>query len=267
MTKFAKALKKFVKDLQKKHPHVDRSFTLDVKSISVNQFLTICNEDMENFIQKSNEFITKNPLATKKLDLSILLSEDVSEKVRSMVWTYLQSMYVYAFYDTHTKSEVETFLQRFGKEDIPSYVKTEWANVARVYKSVYGKNDERLMNTPSQVSQAIPSMATAMGLPSGGNAIQALATDLAKDLQNDTEFSDLIQSKKGMDLMNSVLKGENNPMVQQLFAKVSGRINEKIMNNEVDKDAIVKEASAMMSNPALNNMINSVIPSMKSSKR
>lgn len=266
MTKFAKALKKFVKDLQKKHPNVPRTFSLDAKSVCAETYLNTCNEDIAAFIGKSSTFMTKNPLSTKELEMSILLGEDVPTPVRTMVWTYLQSMYVYAFYDTHKKSEVETFLQRFGKVDIPTYVEPEWANVARVYKSVYGKNDARMMKSSSAVTQAIPSVAAAMGLPNGGHAIQALASDLAEDLQKDAEFADLIKSQKGMDLMNSVLKGENNPMVQQLFAKVSGRINQKILNNELDKDAIAREASAMMSNPALNAMINSVIPSVDTSK-
>lgn len=267
MTKFAKALKKFVKDLQKRHPNVSKAFTLDAKSVCVETYLNTCNEDIAAFIGKSSTFMTKNPLSTKELDMSILLSEDVPSQVQTMVWTYLQSMYVYAFYDTHKKSEVESFLQRFGKEDIPTYVEPEWANVALVYKSVYGKNDAQLMQSSSSVAQAIPSVASAMGLPNGGHAIQALASDLAEDLQKDAEFANLIKSQKGMDLMNSVLKGENNPMVQQLFAKVSGRINEKILNNELDKDAIVKEASAMMSNPALSSMIHSVIPSVDTSKQ
>lgn len=260
MTKFAKALKKFVKDLHKKHPNVPKTFSLNVKNVSADKYLTTCNEDIVAFIAKSSSFMTRNPLHTKELELSILLGEDIPAHVRTMVWTYLQSMYVYAFYDTHKKSEVETFLQRFGKEDIPSYVTPEWANVARVYKSVYGKNDAQLMKSSPAVA------AKAMGLPAGGNIIQSLASDLAEDLQKDAEFANMMKSQKGMDLMNSVLKGENNPMVQQLFAKVSGRINEKIVNNEVDKDAIAREASAMMSNPALNAMIHSVIPSVDNSK-
>lgn len=267
MTKFAKALKKFVKDLQKKHPNVPRNYSVDAKTICAETFLSICNEDIVAFIDKSPTFMTKNPLSTKQLELSILLGEDVPSQVRSMVWTYLQSMYVYAFYDTHRKSDVEKFLQRFGKEDIPSYVEPDWANVARVYKSVYGKNDAQLMKSSSAVAQAIPSVAAAMGLPNGGNTIQALASDLAEDLQKDAEFAHLIKSQKGMDLMNSVLKGENNAVVQQLFAKVSGRINQKILNNELDKEAIAKEASAMMSNPALSSMINAVIPSVDTSKQ
>ncbi len=167
MTKFAKALKKFVKELQKKHPHVPRTLSIDVKSVPIDSFLNACNNDIDGFITKSMPtIIMQNPFSHKNLEMSILLSEDVPETVKSMVWTYLQSMYVYAFYDTHPKSEVEIFLQKYGKHDPPSYVTKEWANVAKVYQSVYGRKDAALLTT---------------SLPLENSSLHGIASDIARE--------------------------------------------------------------------------------------
>ena len=252
MTKFAKALKKFVKELQKKHPHVPRTFTMNVKSVSIEAFLNSCNSDIDGFINKTTSaIISQNPFCIKTLELSILLSEDVPEDVRAMVWTYLQSMYVYAFYDTHPKSEVETFLQKYGKTDIPSYVTEEWANVARVYQSVYGKTDAALL-TNNQLTQ----------VPAAKNSIQAIASEIARDLQKDSQFTDMVNNGGGEDLLKNMMNGENSDMLQQLFSKVSTKITQKIENENLDEGEIMQEATSMFANIQKNPAMASMMKTM-----
>lgn len=260
MTKFAKALKKFIKELNKKHPHVSRSFTCDVKKIPIDAFVNACNHDIEGFIQKSNSaVIEQNPFSTPALELSILLSEDVPASVQTMVWTYLQSMYVYAFYDTHSKSEVETFLQRYGKNEVPSYISTEWANVAKVYKSVYGKKDAELLTSTEAAQQM------AVAAKKGNSSIHSIATDIALDLQNDAQFTEMIKNGEGENLMNSMMKGENTDMLQQLFSTVTTKINQKMENEGLDENAIMQEATTMFANmqnnPAMTSMVKAMMQS------
>lgn len=254
MKKFHKALKKFVKELFKKHPNVQKH-EFNVKSVSVEDYLNQCNLDFDNFENKSVSF--ENDVFSGKLSTPAELLKDVSEEVQAMVWKYLHSMYIYAFYDTNTKHEVETFLQKYGRADVPSYVGEDWQRIGRIYKIVYGSSESR--NTELSSSPA-----------SGGNVIHNLASEIAGDLQNDENFASLLQSggangASPQNLMQNLLSGSNPELLQKMFSTVSTKLNDKISSSELNEEDIVSQAQSMLGNMQNNPMMSAMMESMMAS--
>lgn len=258
MKKFHKALKKFVKELFKKHPKVDKR-EFNVKSVPVEEYLNQCNLDFESFESKSDSF--GNDVFSGKLNTPAELLEGSTEEIKEMVWKYLHSMYIYAFYDTNTKNEVEAFLQKYGRAEVPSYVSEEWQRIGKIYKIVYGASSES-RNT-ELVSQMKPS-------PGGGNVIHNLASEIAGDLQNDETFASLLQSNQAkgaspQNIMQNLLSGNNPELLQKMFTKVSTKLNDKINTNELNEADIVNQAQSMLGNMQNNPMMSAMMESMMAS--
>tara|TARA_B110000914_G_C15417802_1_gene425085 strand:- start:220 stop:1011 length:792 start_codon:yes stop_codon:yes gene_type:complete len=263
MKKFHKALKKFLKEVERKHPNFKKGelSKINVKHFCPEHFLTGCNQKFDYFLGKEHKnFTNVDVFNNAELQLNVIFyKEDCSSSYYDMVWKYLHSMYVYAFYDTHTKSEVELFLQRYGKcTTYPSYITVEWKRVASIYNSVYGVNDKKMSSISN--SPNVP-----------GNMIHSIASEIASDLQNDDSFKNLMQAKKGggspEDLLASLVSGNNSDLLQKMFSTVSGKINEKIETGNLDQGAIMNEATSMLasmdSNPMMSTMIQSILKGQK----
>ena len=255
MKKFHKALKKFVKELFKKHPNVQKH-EFNVKSVPVEEFLKQCNLDFDNFENKSDSF--QGDVFSGKLSTPAELLQDASDDIKAMVWKYLHSMYIYAFYDTNTKHEVEAFLQKYGRAEVPSYVGEEWKRIGKIYKIVYGSSESR--NT------ALSSLPAS----GGGNVIHNLASEIAGDLQNDENFASLLQSggsngTSPQNLMQNLLSGSNPELLQKMFSTVSTKLNDKISSSELNEEDIVNQAQSMLGNMQNNPMMSAMMESMMAS--
>lgn len=253
MKKFHKALKKFIKEFEQKSKHLKkRSLSLHVKSVSPEYFLTQSHIDFEAFVGKQMDETSHNLFEESELSSKIIFTN--MEDHLDLVWKYFHSMYVYAFYDTHTsKSEVETFLQKYGREEVPNFVSNEWKNLSRVYKELYGRKEAEKTVAP-------------LTLPNGTGMIHNLASEIAQDLQHDDSFKNMLQSGGSkQDMLTSLLSGGNNELLQKMFSTVSGKINDKIDKDELDESAMMSEATSMLSsfesNPMMSSMMKNILQS------
>ena len=63
--------------------------------------------------------------------------------------------------------------------------------------------------------------------------------------------------------MKNLLSGDNNPMIQQIFEKVSGQISTKLDSGAIDEEKIATEATQMLAsldkNPMMMNMLKTMM--------
>lgn len=251
---FHKALKKFLKEIQKNEDTVTKDVVnaIKVKDICYKSFIDTCNRSFDLFVAKNVDvFENVDLFNSDQLSLSNILTDNVSSE---LYWKSLHKLYVYAFYDTHNKSDVEDFLPRFGKStELPSYIADEWKRLAKVYSQIYGA---------AAVSSSLPPSSSPH---QNHSLIHNLAKEIAGDLQNNNQLSSLMKSGKNPnEIIMNLMQGKDNDSMNNLFSTVSEKITEKLESKEFDEAQIMNEASSMISqmdnNPLLMNMMKNLMP-------
>ena len=74
----------------------------------------------------------------------------------------------------------------------------------------------------------------------GNKEIMNLASDLSKDIQN--------QNLDPMTLLSSLMSGKPNDVIQNLVTNITGKIEEKINNGDIDKNLLEQQANSILSN-------------------
>ena len=208
---FHKALKKFLKEIQKNEDTVTKDVVnaIKVKDICYKSFIDTCNRSFDLFVAKNVDvFENVDLFNSDQLSLSNILTDNVSSE---LYWKSLHKLYVYAFYDTHNKSDVEDFLPRFGKStELPSYIADEWKRLAKVYSQIYGT---------AVVSSSLPPSSTPH---QNHSLIHNLAKEIAGDLQNNNQLSSLMKSGKNPnEIIMNLMQGKDNDSMNNLFSTVS----------------------------------------------
>ena len=74
----------------------------------------------------------------------------------------------------------------------------------------------------------------------GNKEIMNLASDLSKDIQN--------QNLDPMTLLSSMMSGKPNSAIDNLVSNITGKIEKKINNGDIDKDLLQTQAQSILKN-------------------
>lgn len=77
------------------------------------------------------------------------------------------------------------------------------------------------------------------------NEIMNIATDLSKDIKE--------ENIDPMSLLSSIMSGKPNDKLNKLVSNITNKIETKINNGEIDKDALEQQAQSIMNSVKSNN--------------
>lgn len=80
----------------------------------------------------------------------------------------------------------------------------------------------------------------------GNREIMTIAEDLSKDIQN--------ENLDPMSLLSSLMSGKPDSTIQRLVTNISGKIEAKIQNGEIDKDLLERQTQSILKNVSTENI-------------
>lgn len=217
-------------------------------------------KDMENFSDnlykinvgdtklKSQQFDFLNELVLFDGILEFKIFKDENKNTKKTLVNYLYTMYMSSnlvnldFNNIDSVDALTSQLRTFVDEMKEKTEKDEL---------MAQKKDEK--NKP-KVKQNVGNVNDVFSNLLGNKDIMNIATDMAKDLQN--------QNINPMSLMSSLLTGKVDKRLDSIINKITNTLEEKVSTGEINKDALEQQANDIL-NMVGNSNITSQLPMLK----
>ena len=262
----------FVRDIQSTFP--------EYKDLLGEYYSDILTEESQNtdkhvkrFMRKMREFKTqisskspdlyKEPVfILKNLDFKILFeSEDLSTESREKMWEYIQTLFVLGESIINDSERVKKLVKNFKRlrntddsaTDAAASDNTE-ATPDKSDEEQPDEEDEHILNMLRNLSERKTDKPLDENMFENG-MIGKLAQELSEEL--DIEKMGLNISEEGNvdSVFSNLLSGDNPMKFMNLIQTVGKKIQTKMEDNGLDQEALVNEATSMMSNLQGNNSL------------
>ena len=258
----------FVRDVQSTFP--------EYKDLLGEYYSDILTEESQNtdkhvkrFMRKMREFKThvssksadlyKEPVfILKNLDFKILFeSEDLSIESREKMWEYIQTLFVLGESIINDSERVKKLVKNFKRlrNTADSVTATEQTTeTAEAEAEAPDEEDEHILNMLKNLSERKTDKPLDENMFENG-MIGKLAQELSEEL--DIEKMGLNISEEGNvdSVFSNLLSGDNPMKFMNLIQTVGKKIQTKMESNGLDQEALVNEATSMMSNLQGNNSL------------
>ncbi len=245
----------FVRDIQTTFP--------EYKELLQDYYQDILTDESQNtdkhvkrFMRKMREFKTeisskspdlyKEPVfILKNLDFKILFeSEDLSSESREKMWEYIQTLFVLGESIINDSERVKKLVKNFKRLRKPD--ESENATEAEEAEEA-DEEDEHILNMLKNLSERKSDKPLDENMFENG-MIGKLAQELSEEL--DIEKMGLNISEEGNvdSVFSNLLSGDNPMKFMNLIQTVGQKIQNKMESNGLDQEALVNEATSMMSN-------------------
>ena len=261
----------FVRDIQTTFP--------EYKDLLQDYYLDILTDESQNtdkhvkrFMRKMREFKTeisskspdlyKEPVfILKNLDFKILFeSEDLSSESREKIWEYIQTLFVLGESIINDSERVKKLVKNFKRlrktdessgegnaasENVTDSTETKGADKEEEEEA--DEEDEHILNMLKNLSERKSDKPLDENMFENG-MIGKLAQELSEEL--DIEKMGLNISEEGNvdSVFSNLLSGDNPMKFMNLIQTVGQKIQTKMESNGLDQEALVNEATSMMSN-------------------
>ena len=245
----------FVRDIQTTFP--------EYKELLQDYYQDILTDESQNtdkhvkrFMRKMREFKTeisskspdlyKEPVfILKNLDFKILFeSEDLSSESREKMWEYIQTLFVLGESIINDSERVKKLVKNFKRLRKPD--ESENAEETEDTEEA-DEEDEHILNMLKNLSERKSDKPLDENMFENG-MIGKLAQELSEEL--DIEKMGLNISEEGNvdSVFSNLLSGDNPMKFMNLIQTVGQKIQNKMESNGLDQEALVNEATSMMSN-------------------
>lgn len=245
----------FVRDIQTTFP--------EYKELLQDYYQDILTDESQNtdkhvkrFMRKMREFKTeisskspdlyKEPVfILKNLDFKILFeSEDLSSESREKMWEYIQTLFVLGESIINDSERVKKLVKNFKRLRKPDE-SSQSENAEEAEEA--DEEDEHILNMLKNLSERKSDKPLDENMFENG-MIGKLAQELSEEL--DIEKMGLNISEEGNvdSVFSNLLSGDNPMKFMNLIQTVGQKIQNKMESNGLDQEALVNEATSMMSN-------------------
>jgi hypothetical protein len=204
-------------------------------------------------------FLNEVVLFNDILDFSVFANENKNTK-RTIV-NYLYNMYMSSFVLQSAfadMSNIEDFTKHINQ--FVSNLKVQSENQSEIVHEIVpsrtdgfaiGKVPKNSFDLGNILSNITGTFTEGNGMQSGGlggvlqslmgnKEIMNLASDLSKDIQS--------QNLDPMALLSSMMSGKPNSAIDNLVSNITGKIEKKINNGDIDKDLLQTQAQSILKN-------------------
>ena len=258
----------FVRDIQSTFP--------EYKDLLGEYYSDILTEESQNtdkhvkrFMRKMREFKTqissksadlyKEPVfILKNLDFKILFeSEDLSAESREKMWEYIQTLFVLGESIINDSERVKKLVKNFKRlrntDDSAASAADEPAADAPEEEQP-DEEDEHILNMLKNLSERKTDKPLDENMFENG-MIGKLAQELSEELDIEKMGLNISEDGNVDSVFSNLLSGDNPMKFMNLIQTVGKKIQTKMEDNGLDQEALVNEATSMMSNLQGNNSL------------
>lgn len=217
-------------------------------------------KDFKNEVASKSPDLYKEPVfILKNLDFKILFeSEDLSEESREKMWDYIQTLFVLGESIINDSERVKKLVRNFKRLRNPEEVAQSETSSEAVTETAEEEEpddeDRQILEMLKNLSERKPEKPLDENMFENG-MIGKLAQELSEEL--DIEKMGLNISEEGNvdSIFSNLLSGDNPMKFMNLIQTVGKKIQTKMDENGLDQEALVNEATSMMSNLQGNNSL------------
>ncbi len=187
-------------------------------------------------------------------------SEDLSVSSKQALWRYLHTFYLLVQSYPKIDKIQEKYVEHEDIEKIKAGLAAHDENLKNIMQSSAKFAEEILRDQAQRTSdgsQTMPSIFEGMDEKKFEDSfLNSNIGNLAKEISQDLDLSDLKSMESPDDLMKSLMGGGAEGGLGNLIQKVSSKLQAKLSSGQLNEEALMKEATQMMSmlNPALASM-------------
>ena len=258
----------FVRDIQETFP--------EYRDLLGEYYADILTEESQNtdkhvkrFMRKMREFkteiSTKSPdlykepvFILKNLDFKILFeSEELSNDNREKMWEYIQTLFVLGESIINDSERVKKLVKNFKRLRTPDEGTNE--GPAESTEEAPDEEDEHILNMLKNLSERKPDKPLDENMFENG-MIGKLAQELSEELDIEKMGLNISEDSNVDSIFSNLLSGNNPMKFMNLIQTVGQKIQTKMDENGLDQEALVNEATSMMSNlQGSNNLFDNLM--------
>ena len=224
----------------------------------VKRFMRKMREFKTQISSKSPDLYKEPVFILKNLDFKILFeSEDLSTESREKMWEYIQTLFVLGESIINDSERVKKLVKNFKRlrnTYDTAALDTKEATPEKSDEEQPDEEDEHILNMLKNLSERKTDKPLDENMFENG-MIGKLAQELSEEL--DIEKMGLNISEEGNvdSVFSNLLSGDNPMKFMNLIQTVGKKIQTKMEDNGLDQEALVNEATSMMSNLQGNNSL------------
>ena len=261
LTKFNKTFEELLNTIKSDWNKYILCENIDSGDTEINNFLKN-SKNKEHEISTKNEIIfSKNEILIKNIDFYNLWSDPLlNDENRNIIWNYIHTLYIYSYEYSKNKS-INEILEELKNVEIESNkLDVATKSLLNIIETLKNKNidkediDDILDDTNNEKSTnnfEIPEIFN--------GAIGKLANEIADDIDTDNlNIEDPSKLLEGLFSGNFDLENDTTG-ISSLVENITGKIQQKITNGELNEQELFSEANNVMSQLNNNNMFSNLV--------
>lgn len=260
INQFNKTVRELISDLREVYPNLNNQLDSFCQKYDITgddqtylSYYLINVQMHNNLIASRNISLFEKVNVLENISLCFIMTEPESESNREVVWKYIEALYLYAH------QYIKDNLKLDNTEDIVNglkdmgfneeYFKGQTESLFKIMenlKTEKPKENEQSPQLPPEMEQMKDTLF--------GGMIGSLAKEIATEIDPNTLN---IDSNNPQDLLQNLFSGGNNNLMG-LVQNISGKLQKRIDDGQIDQAALFNEANAIMGNfqkmPGFENM-------------
>ncbi len=259
LDKFNNTTRELIGDLRAVYPSLNESLDqfLEQYPCTDNGYMIYFIDNIGKYgdlvAEKNNELFDKTELL-KGVEIKFIFVEPESAPNRAIIWKYIEAMYLYSLTYIKLNSEGGDTME----EEVRKYMETigfNSENFNKILQNLQQSAEQTAADQSSSPSSApnIPPEMEKMADTLFGGMIGNLAKEIAGELKTDD-----LETSNPQELLQNLFSPEKGNLMN-LVQNISGKLQTKLDNGQLDQQALFNEATSIMNNlqnmPGMENMM------------
>jgi len=263
LERFNKTTHEFIGDLKTVYPSMNNSLDnfLEVYPCEnsnrayMNYFLENVTGHVDLIVSKNIELFDKTQVLSG-IDIKFIFVDSDSEPNREVVWKYIEALYLYAqaYMKIYSESGIE--------DEMKKYMETmgfNQENFNKILENLQKQAENPASSEPSSAEQSTvpPEMEKIADSLFGG-----MIGNLAKEIASEINPADLQIDPNNPQALLQNLFSQDKGNLMNLVQNISGKLQTKLDNGQLNQQELFNEASTIMSSlqnmPGMSNMMNNM---------
>jgi hypothetical protein len=262
LERFNQTTLELIGDLKAVYPNMENSLNsfLEIYTCQngnrayMNYFLEHVSPHVDLIVSKNIELFDKTNILSD-INIKFIFIDSESEPNREVVWKYVEALYLYA------QAYMKLYKESGIEDEMKKYMETMGFNQENFNKILenlkkQGENSGNESNSAEQ-SKLTPEMEQMADSLFGG-----MIGNLAKEIASEINPSDLQLDPNNPEALLQNLFSPDKGNLMNLVQNISGKLQTKLDNGQLNQQELFNEANNIMSNlqnmPGVSNMMNNM---------
>jgi len=264
LEKFNQTTLEFIGDLKSVYPTMENSLNsfLEIYTCEngnrayMNYFLENVSPNVDLIVSKNIELFDKKEILDG-INIKFIFVETESEPNREVVWKYVEALYLYA------QAYLKLYKENGIEDEMKKYMETMGFNQENFNKILENlqKQAENTSNETNTTGDEKPSVPPEME-KIADSLFGGMIGNLAKEIASEINPSELQIDPNNPEALLQNLFSPDKGNLMNLVQNISGKLQTKLDNGQLNQQELFNEANSIMSNlqnmPGMSNMMNNM---------